>query len=49
VTKSRAASVDYWTAERMRNAVPVERPRGGGSAKAKQAAAFSSSNTASTR
>jgi hypothetical protein len=42
VTKSRAAVVDYWTAERMSNAIPVERARGGGSTKATKAAAFSS-------
>jgi hypothetical protein len=41
VTKSRAAVVDYWTAERMRNAIPAERARGG-SAKAKPTASFSS-------
>jgi hypothetical protein len=40
VTQSRAAVVDYWTAERMRNAVPADRPQGG-SAKPKRAA-FSS-------
>ena len=42
VTKSQAAIVDYWTAERMSNAIPVERARGGGSGKAKPTAAFSS-------
>jgi hypothetical protein len=41
VTKSRAAVVDYWTAERMRNAIPAERAQGGSSSKAKRAA-FSS-------
>ena len=41
VTKSRAAVVDYWTAERMRNAIPAERAQGGSSSKA-QRAAFSS-------
>jgi hypothetical protein len=41
VTKSRQAIVDYWTAERMRNAIPVERARGA-SPKAKPTAAFSS-------
>jgi hypothetical protein len=41
VTKSRAAVVDYWTAERMRNAIPAERVRGGSSTKAARAA-FSS-------
>ena len=35
------ATLDYWTAERMRNAIPAERARGGSSTKAKRAA-FSS-------
>jgi hypothetical protein len=33
VTESRAAVVDYWTTQRMENAIPVEQTRGGGNAK----------------
>jgi hypothetical protein len=39
VTQSRQAVVDYWTAKRMENAVPVEQIRGNGSRLAQRAAA----------
>jgi V8-like Glu-specific endopeptidase len=38
VTQSREAVVDYWTTERMENAIPVEQVRGQGSGSAESAA-----------
>jgi hypothetical protein len=42
VTQTRQAVVDYWTAERMENAIPADRVRGNGPGRRKRAIPFES-------
>jgi hypothetical protein len=42
VTQTRQAVVDYWTAERMQNAIPADRVRGNGPGRRKRAIPFES-------